>query len=86
MPADKLRMRYSNIACIHDYSPATQLPRPPHLPLVANSYFLCPLSWFPGNGLLYQATVVQLYMLAMAHAQAVVRPSLMERDLLGVWN
>jgi hypothetical protein len=27
-----------------------------------------------------------LYAWAMAQAQAVVRPSLLERDLLGVWN
>ena len=28
----------------------------------------------------------QLYAWALAQAQAVVRPSLLERDLLGVWN
>jgi hypothetical protein len=28
----------------------------------------------------------RIYQLALAEAQAVVRPSLPERDLLGVWN
>jgi hypothetical protein len=28
----------------------------------------------------------QLYRLALEQAQAVARPSLVERDLLGVWN
>jgi hypothetical protein len=28
----------------------------------------------------------RIYQIAFAEAQAVVRPSLLERDLLGVWN
>jgi hypothetical protein len=28
----------------------------------------------------------QVYQMAFQQAQAVVRPSLLERDLLGVWN
>jgi hypothetical protein len=28
----------------------------------------------------------QIYRLAFEQAQAVVRPSILERDLLGVWN
>jgi hypothetical protein len=36
--------------------------------------------------LLWQVATQAVYQRAFAEAQAVVRPSLPERDLLGVWN
>ena len=47
------------------------------------AFFLCP----PTNSVPSQSEWQQnLYALALAQAQAIVRPSLLERDLLGVWN
>lgn len=52
----------------------------------AGAFVLCPLSWFPAltpeQALWQQA----LYQWAFQQAQAVVQPSLPERDLLAVWN
>jgi hypothetical protein len=54
--------------------------------MTAVSFVLFPLAWLP------QVTPEQLslqqwiYQRAFEQAQAVVRPSLPERDLLGVWN
>jgi hypothetical protein len=49
------------------------------------AFFFCPLTVmpFPSAGQQWQQ---DLYAWALAQAQAVVRPSLLERDLLGVWN
>lgn len=48
-----------------------------------SAFFLCPAM----NGTPAQRQGQQdLYAWALAQAQAVVRPSLLERDLLGVWN
>ena len=50
----------------------------------ATAFLLCPLMGLP---LAAQCPCQQsLYAWALAQAQAVVRPSLPERDLLGVWN
>jgi hypothetical protein len=46
------------------------------------AFLLCPLP-FAGAQCQWQQ---DLYAWALAQAQAVVRPSLPERDLLGVWN
>jgi hypothetical protein len=46
------------------------------------AFLLCPLSGTPFASPCQQ----NLYAWAFAQAQAVVRPSLPERDLLGVWN
>lgn len=45
-----------------------------------SAFFLCPWLNAPCD---WQQ---QLYAWALSQAQAVVRPSLPERDLLGVWN
>jgi hypothetical protein len=49
------------------------------------AFLLCPLPGLP-----FAAAPCQwqhdLYAWALAQAQAVVRPSIVERDLLGVWN
>jgi len=62
------------------------LPQPPALPLCPAGFVLCALGAFPGMA--WQQWMCQqwLYMRAFEEAQAVVRPSLPERDLLAVWN
>jgi hypothetical protein len=55
------------------------LPRPPAVPVTAQGFTMCsvePLN--PSQQWVYQK--------AFENAQAVVQPSLPERDLLGVWN
>jgi hypothetical protein len=46
---------------------------------------LCPSALLQLGGV-EQAAWQHVYRLAFEQAQAVVRPSLLERDLLGVWN
>jgi hypothetical protein len=63
-----------------------RLPRPQAQPINRTAFCLCPPSLMmgaPGLAWLWQQ---RLYQMAFAEAQAVVRPSLPERDLLGVWN
>jgi hypothetical protein len=62
-----------------------RLPQPP-APAVSPTAFLCPPPWC--LGLTPQQWLAQqwVYEVAFAQAQAVVRPSLPERDLLAVWN
>jgi hypothetical protein len=56
-----------------------RLPRPPAPPITPGSFMLCPTA---GLGPVQQ----DLYRWAFEQAQAVVRPSLPERDLLAAWN
>ena len=59
----------------------TVQPQPPN-----SAFMLCPASCFPvisAEQMLWQQS---LYQWALAEAQAIVRPSLPERDLLAVWN
>lgn len=65
---------------------AVRLPRVPPAPITPAGFVLCPLSGLPavsGDQWLCQQW---LYQRAFELAQAVVQPSLPERDLLGVWN
>jgi hypothetical protein len=62
------------------------LPRPQARPVNPMAFRACPptlMPGVPGSALPWQE---QVYRLAFEQAQAVVRPSLPERDLLGVWN
>jgi hypothetical protein len=60
-----------------------RLPQPPATALNPCAFMLCTLPAM----CLQQWTIQQmLYQRAFEVAQAVVRPSLLERDLLGVWN
>jgi hypothetical protein len=52
----------------------------------ASAFFLCPAFWFPSTSPAHGDWQQELFRWALAQAQAVVRPSLLERDLLGVWN
>jgi hypothetical protein len=63
-----------------------QLPKPAALPVSPNGFVLCPLAAFPGGSLQQWMCLQWLYGRAFEEAQAVVRPSLPERDLLAVWN
>jgi hypothetical protein len=50
------------------------------------AFLLCPLTGLPFVSASQWQLQQELYAWALAQAQAVVRPSLPERDLLGVWN
>jgi hypothetical protein len=62
---------------------SASLPRPAVPQLSLGAFILYPVLYSNPLELLWQQ---QLYRWAFAQAQAVVRPSLPERDLLGVWN
>ena len=62
---------------------SASLPRPAVPQFSPGAFILCPVSCSNPLELLWQQ---ELYRWALAEAQAVVRPSLPERDLLGVWN
>jgi hypothetical protein len=47
---------------------------------------LCPVALLPGLPLEQWLWQQHVYRAAFEEAQAVVRPSLVERDLLAVWN
>ncbi|HTU93120.1 MAG TPA: hypothetical protein VMF69_23770 [Gemmataceae bacterium] len=63
--------------------PAKPLANPAPSP---QAFLLCPLMGLPFASPAQFQWQQELYAWAMAQAQAVVRPSLPERDLLGVWN
>jgi hypothetical protein len=52
----------------------------------ADAFVMMPTSALPASTPEQAAYQKSLYEWAFAEAQAVVRPSLPERDLLGVWN
>jgi hypothetical protein len=58
---------------------------PPPVP-AASAFVICPLSGLPALPPDQAAWQQALYQWAFAEAQAVVQPSILERDLLGVWN
>ncbi len=55
---------------------------PPALP-AADAFVMLPTAGLPADMLECQRA---LYEWAFAQAQAVVQPSIVERDLLGIWN
>ena len=61
---------------------AVRLPQAPPAPVTPLGFVLCPLAALPA----LSPAQLWLYQQAFELAQAVVRPSLLERDLLGVWN
>jgi hypothetical protein len=63
-----------------------RLPQPQAQPINMSAFCACPLSLVSGAGGAGWLWQQHVYQLAFAQAQAVVRPSLLERDLLGVWN
>ena len=63
--------------------PEVRLPTPAPAPASPAGFVLCPLPGLTPVQWLWQQ---ELYRWAFEQAQAVVRPSLPERDLLAVWN
>ena len=63
-----------------------RLPQPPAPSITPGGFVLFPVFGFPG--VTPEQWLVQqwVYHCAFAQAQAVVRPSILERDLLAVWN
>jgi hypothetical protein len=59
------------------------LPAPPPAAPAVDAFVMLPLAALP---VAPQAWQFGLYEWAFAQAQAVVQPSIVERDLLGVWN
>ena len=59
------------------------LPRSAAPQVSLSGFILCPVPYGSPVELCWQQ---ELYRWALEQAQAVVRPSLPERDLLGVWN
>ncbi len=58
------------------------LPQPPRPQPTAGAFVLCPFAGLPA----WNAAQEALYRWAFEQAQAVVQPSLPERDLAGTWN
>lgn len=54
------------------------MPRPAPPASAPQAFLVCPVGLSPAQQWLYQK--------AFAEAQAVARPSILERDLLGCWN
>ncbi|MCC6420938.1 MAG: hypothetical protein IT429_22105 [Gemmataceae bacterium] len=63
-----------------------RLPRPPAPGITPGGFVMCPTAAVPGNGSEQWLWQQWLYQRAFESAQEVARPSLPERDLLGVWN
>lgn len=66
--------------------PPVRLPRPPAAEASPASFMLLPLSALPAMSVELWLCQQQVYLWAYEQAQAVVQPSIVERDLLGVWN
>jgi hypothetical protein len=65
-------------------SDQTRFLHPQTQPINPSAFCVCPPSLVMSG--LAAAWQQRIYQLAWEEAQAVVRPSLLERDLLGVWN
>ena len=63
-----------------------QLPASPTPSPAPAAFLLCPVACFPAVPPALLNWQQSLYQWALAEAQAVVRPSLPERDLLATWN
>jgi hypothetical protein len=67
-------------------SPTYPLPQPPLSRIRPENFTWCAVSAPPGAGARHGQWLQWVYMKALEEARAVARPSLPERDLLGVWN
>jgi hypothetical protein len=68
-----------------DHGEIYQLPRPPQPVIEPGSFFLWPIGG-PTTNSAYAGWQCALYQLALEQALAVARPSILERDLIAVWN
>ena len=62
------------------------LPAPPAPPVTPDGFAYLPVAMLGTAGPEQITAMLYAYAWALTHAQAVVRPSLPERDLLAVWN
>ena len=62
------------------------LPHPPAPAITPAGFMVCPVALLRGLTVAQQAWQWLVYQAALEQAQAVARPSLLERDLLAVWN
>ena len=62
------------------------LPEPQPPDITPAAFCLCPLAVVAPMSVEQALLRQMIYQMAFAQAQAVVRPSLPERDLLAVWN
>ncbi|HJT78887.1 MAG TPA: hypothetical protein VJ739_16945, partial [Gemmataceae bacterium] len=65
---------------------ALRLPQPPPPPLSPHGFVLCPAFWAQGMTPEQCQQQQWLYHWALEQARAVVRPSILKRDLLAAWN
>lgn len=65
---------------------AVRLPQPLPEAVAPNAFVACPLGASPSANPVQWLCQQALYRWAFEQAQAVARPSILERDLLGVWN
>ena len=63
-----------------------RLPQPPPPQITPAGFVICAVHALPGQSPELWAVQQWLFQQAFALAQAVLRPSLPERDLLGYWN
>jgi len=63
-----------------------RLPQPANPAPAPDAFMLCPFGVSPSANPLQWLCQQALYRYALEQAQAVARPSILERDLLGVWN
>jgi hypothetical protein len=71
---------------IHGLVKDYYLPKPSAPAMTPDGFMVCPLALVQGQSPVQQSWQSALYQLAFEQAQAALRPSLPERDLLAVWN
>jgi hypothetical protein len=65
---------------------AYRLPRPAEPQMTVNGFAACPVVLWQDLSSCQLAATFSIYHLAFEQARIDARPSLLERDLLGVWN
>jgi hypothetical protein len=65
---------------------STRIPQAAAPAIAPGSFLYYPVAWLPSAGPAAWTVLSAVYQGALAQAQAVCRPSLPERDLLGYWN
>ena len=63
-----------------------RLPQPPAPRVTTQGFMICPATTIPVQSMEQWTCLQWLYQRAFEMAQAVARPSLLERDLLAYWN
>lgn len=63
-----------------------RVPDPPVPAITPAGFILFPMAFLPALSAEQQVIQLWIYQRAFEEAQAVARPSILERDLLAVWN